>query len=332
MKISIIGAGTWGCALANVLANNGHKIVLHSKFPDEISALEKTRKNPNLPGMELSKGIKFTSDVNDAHDSEIIIIAVPSLFVRETAESIKDVASEKTIIATVSKGIEEKTHFTMSQIINSVFPNNPVVALSGPTHAEEVSINQPTTIVSACEDLECANTVAEIFSGTCIKAFTNSDILGVELGGALKNIIALVCGVAKGLGYGDNMQAAIMTRGIHEIARLGKKMGCEAQTFYGLSGIGDLIVTSMSEHSRNNRAGKLIGSGMSIDEAKKEVGMVVEGLNALKPALDLASAYNVPMAIIEGLDRILYNNEEPHEVMKELMSQPAKTEADQDNF
>ncbi len=326
MKISIIGAGTWGCALANVIANNGYDVNLYSKFSSEIESLEQTHANPNLPGAILSDQINFTCEPSDIHDSEIVIIAVPSIFVRETCESIKDAICKDTIIATVSKGIEEKTHYTMSQIISSVLPGNSVVALSGPTHAEEVAINQPTTIVSACEDLECANKVAHIFQGTCIKAFTNFDILGVEIGGAFKNIIALVCGVANGLGFGDNMQAAIMTRGINEIARLGKKMGCEAQTFYGLSGIGDLIVTSMSKHSRNNRAGNLIGQGLSVDEAKKEVGMVVEGLNALKPALELANAHGVKMSIVEGLDRILYNNEEPREVMKELMSQPAKSE------
>lgn len=325
-KISIIGSGTWGCALANVLSQN-HQVILFSKFNDEVERLKQTRTNKNLPGMVLNENITYSSDLVFSCKSDLIIIAVPSVFVRSTIELLKDYVDGK-LIAVVAKGIEEETHYTMSQIINSVLPGNPVVVLSGPTHAEEVAINQPTTIISASSDLEYAQQVADLFQGTCIRAYTNFDVLGVELCGALKNVIALTCGIARGLGYGDNMQAAIMTRGMNEIARLGKAMGCFEQTFYGLSGIGDLIVTATSEHSRNNRCGQLIGKGYKVDDAVKEIGMVVEGLNALKPAVELAKQYDVKMSIVFALDKIINQGRNAREIMEKLMSKPAVSELD----
>lgn len=328
MNISIIGSGTWGCALANVLSNNGHYVTLYSKFNEEIENLKKTRTNKNLPGLLLNDSIDYTNELGQACISDTLIVATPSIYVRSTAEELKDYIDENKIIVVVAKGIEDSTLYTMSQVVHSVLPQNPVVVLSGPTHAEEVAINLPTTIISACERIEYAETIATLFQGSCIRAYTNFDVSGVELCGALKNVIALVCGIARGLKYGDNMQAAIMTRGMNEIARLGKAMGCFEQTFYGLSGIGDLIVTATSEHSRNNRCGQLLGQGYRIEDAQKEVGMVVEGLNSLKPAVELAKKYEVKMSIVFALSKIIYEGREPREIMEKLMLKPTKSELD----
>lgn len=328
-SISIIGAGTWGCTLANVLSIQGHDVILYSKFEKEIVAIKETKTNKNLPGLLLNETIKYSSNLEETCKSDILIIAVSSIYVRATTESMKGYINPTQIIVDAAKGIENDTLYTMSSVIHSVLPNNKVVVLSGPTHAEEVAMNLPTTIISACNDLEYANKIAELFQGSCIRAYTNSDVIGVELCGALKNVIALVCGIAKGLGYGDNMKSAIITRGMNEISRLGKTMGCFEQTFYGLAGIGDLIVTATSEYSRNNKCGQLIGRGFSIDESVKQVGMVVEGLNALKPAIELAKKYDVKMSIIFALNKIINQGRDAREVMEKLMSKPSKSELDQ---
>lgn len=327
MNISIIGSGTWGSALAETLAKH-HHVILFSFFKDEIDNIASTRIVKNLPYMRLDDSIVCTSDISLACSSEILIFAVPSIYIHNTAAAVKPYIKDSQIIVDVAKGIEKDSLYTMSEVIKSVLPNNKVVALSGPTHAEEVARNLPTTIVAASEDESIAKLVADLFYDSCIRAYTNNDIKGIELCGALKNVIALFCGIANGLGYGDNLKAAIMTRGMNEIVRIGRAIGCKEQTFYGLAGIGDLIVTATSEHSRNNRCGKLIGQGKSVEEAIKEVGMVVEGLNALDPAVKLANKYHINMSIIEALHRIVYENSDPKLEVDNMMRQQAKSEID----
>lgn len=252
-NIFILCAGTWGLALANTL--NKHQITVWSPFPNEISMLKESLSHKNLPGVVFSSSIDFSTSLSNLSNADYVILATPSLHIRSTLHKVKDFIPSTSIIINASKGIENESLMFLSSVINNEVPNNPIVVLSGPTHAEEVAINMPTTIICASYNQECAKSVADLFEDTCIRAYTNSDVTGVELSGALKNVIALTCGISKGLGYGDNMQAAIMTRGMNEIARLGKAMGCFEQTFSGLSGIGNLIVTATSVNSRNNRCG-----------------------------------------------------------------------------
>ena len=278
MRIGILGAGTWGIALARMLANNGHSVFVWSALPAEIDTLREKHEHPNLPGVVIPSSIVFTKDIqNVCEGSKVIVFAVASKYMRSTAGLAKAYISSENVIVSVAKGIEPVTHFTMTDILADELqlPSNRIAALSGPTHAEEVVIDLPTTIVSACSDMEIARQIQDIFMNTCLRVYTNTDIIGVELCGALKNIIALAAGISKGLGYGDNASAAIITRGIAEIYRLGEKMGCVQDTFFGLSGIGDMIVTATSIHSRNFTAGKLIGEGLSVEDAIKKVGMVV---------------------------------------------------------
>lgn len=312
-NIYILGAGTWGLALANTLSKNN--VYVWSAISSEVERLKSTYENKNLPGIKLAKTIVFLSELTDISTADYIIFAVPSIYVRSTCEIIKDKISDHSILINAAKGIDKESLKLLSDVISGFFPKNPIAVLSGPTHAEEVAMNMPTTIISASYDLRCADKVAELFQDTCIRAYTNFDITGVELCGALKNVIALTCGISKGLGYDDNMQAAIMTRGMNEIARLGKSMGCYEQTFSGLSGIGDLIVTATSQHSRNNRCGQLIGKGYEVADAVREVGMVVEGLNALEPAIKLAKIYNVKMSIVSALDMIINQGKRAKEIM-----------------
>lgn len=329
MSITIIGAGTWGTALAALLANQGIDTTLSSIIKQEIANLRQTKKHPNLPGMQIPDALKLSEDASAAcENKDYILIAVPSPYVRTTLKAVKQNINENQIIISVTKGIEEDTLDTMSAIIESELPNNPVVALSGPTHAEEVALNLPTAIVAACSDLAIAHKVADLFQGSCIRAYVNTDVLGVEIGGALKNIMALAAGISTGLGYGDNAKAAIITRGIAEIKRLGLAIGCNQHTFSGLTGVGDLIVTATSMHSRNNKCGLLIGQGFSVGEAKQKVGMVVEGINALNAAVKLAEKYNVQTPIIAGIDQIVNHGVAPKTIVDQLMNQPAQDELD----
>lgn len=327
-KISIIGAGTWGTAIANMLANHKHTVTLFSKFESEVEKLKATHEHPNLKGCSLSKNIHFTSNAEEAtKGQEIVVIAVPSPFVRETIESLKSLLCKEQIIVTVAKGIEDGTNLTMSEIIKDVLGQDyKVVALSGPTHAEEVSIGQPTLIVSACEDEEVAKQVQKVFYNEVLRVYTNTDIYGVELCGALKNIIALAAGMSDGLGYGDNAKAAIVTRGLNEMTTLGIAMGCNLKTFYGLAGIGDIVVTATSTHSRNHNCGFLIGKGFSLEEAKKEVGMVVEGVNALKAAKQLEEKYKVELPIVDVVYDILMNDKDVETAITTLFSREKKAE------
>ena len=287
-KIGVLGAGTWGMALARMLCVNGHEVTVWSAIEQEVDQFSATRQHPNLPGMIIPEQIVFTKDIaNVCTGMDILLFAVPSVFVRATAKKAAPYVTDGQIIVDVAKGIEADTLKTMTQIIADEIKNPAVklVALSGPTHAEEVAKDLPTTIVSACKDMDAAQQVQEVFSNSCMRVYTNDDVLGVELCGAMKNVIALASGIAVGLGCGDNTKAALITRGMAEIARLGATMGCKEQTFGGLAGIGDLIVTATSMHSRNNRCGMLLGQGLSPEEATKKVGMVVEGLNALPAAV-----------------------------------------------
>ena len=328
-KIGVLGAGTWGMALARMLCNSGHQVMVWSAIEKEIDEFSATRRHPNLPGMVIPEELLFTKDVCEVCEGkEVLLFAVPSPFVRATAGKAAPYIRDGQIIVDVAKGIEADTGLTMTGIIESELqnPNVPLVALSGPTHAEEVAKDLPTTIVSACRDREAAERVQQIFGNTCMRVYTNDDVLGVELCGAMKNIIALASGVALGLGYGDNTKAALITRGMAEITRLGEAMGCKAQTFYGLAGIGDLIVTATSIHSRNNRCGMLIGQGIHPAEAVKQVGMVVEGINALPAAVRLAKEYGVEMPIVMAADAVVAGRMTPGDAVAQLMCREQKAE------
>lgn len=332
-NIGILGAGTWGIALARMLANSGHNVFVWSALEKEIEELSETRKHPNLPGMVIPETIQFTKSMEEVcKDKEILLLAVPSVFVRSTAGKMSPYVPDGQIIVDVAKGIEADTLFTMTEIIKDEInkdgkhENIQLVALSGPTHAEEVAKDLPTTIVSACNNLEVAKIVQDIFMNSCMRVYANMDVKGVELCGAMKNIIALAAGISSGLGYGDNAKAAIITRGMAEVTRLGLKMGCDAATFQGLAGIGDLVVTATSVHSRNNRAGYLLGQGATSQEAIEKVGMVVEGINALPAAMKLSEYYQVELPIIEAVHSIVNEGADPKRVVNDLMGRNKKLE------
>ena len=329
VKVGILGAGTWGIALARMLCNAGKSVTVWSAIEKEIDELSATRMHPNLPGAVLPAEISYTKDISKAVSGmDIVVFAVPSPFVRATAAKAAPYISAGQVIADVAKGIEEETLFTMTEIIADEI-NDPavsLVALSGPTHAEEVVRDLPTTIVSASKDPLAAALVQRVFSTDCLRVYTNDDVRGVELCGALKNIIALASGIATGLGCGDNTKAALITRGIAEISRLGRAMGCREQTFGGLAGIGDLIVTATSMHSRNNRCGMLIGKGIPVKEAIAEVGMVVEGINALPAAISLAAKYGIEMPIVEMVDAVVSGRTDVSRAINALMSREPKSE------
>ena len=306
-KVGVLGAGTWGMALARMLSNNGHDVQVWSALESEIDEFSTTRVHPNLPGMVIPEAITFTKSLSEICDSkDILLFAVPSVFVRSTARQAAPFIKDNQVIVDVAKGMEPETLFTMTEIIaQEIDKKVNLVALSGPTHAEEVALDLPTTIVSACTNIEAAKFVQDVFSNKNMRVFINPDVKGVELCGALKNIIALSVGISNGLGYGNNAKAALITRGLHEISRLGVAMGCNEMTFSGLAGIGDLIVTSTSIHSRNFKCGKLIGEGVNPKEAIKKVGMVVEGVNAIPAAIELARRYEVNIPIISAVNAII---------------------------
>ena len=328
-KIGVLGAGTWGMALARMLQLSGNQVTVWSALEREIDEFSATRRHPNLPGMQIPQDLQFTKDIQEVcRDKEILLFAVPSPFVRATARKAAPYIQNGQIIVDVAKGIEADTLFTMTQIIADELKNPAVklVALSGPTHAEEVAKDLPTTIVSACEDLVVAERVQQVFGNTCMRVYTNDDVLGVELCGAMKNIMALASGVALGLGYGDNTKAALITRGMAEITRLGIAMGCKPQTFYGLAGIGDLIVTATSVHSRNNRCGLLLGQGIPPQEAVRQVGMVVEGINALPAAMKLSAKYGVEMPLATAVNAVVNHGADPKEAVAKLMRRDQTSE------
>lgn len=326
-KIGVIGAGTWGIALSRMLSNAGYSVTVWSSLPEEIDKLASTRRQKNLPNMEIPDAIYFTKEIKQVCiEKDIILFAVPSVFVRSTAKIVAGYVPDGQIIVDVAKGIEPDTLMLMSEVIFSEIPQAKVVALSGPTHAEEVARDLPTTIVAAHEDISIAEYVQGIFTNPVMRVYTNTDVKGVELCGALKNIIALAAGISAGLGYGDNTKAALITRGLAEIERLGLKMGCLPETFSGLAGMGDLIVTATSKHSRNNRCGYLIGQGYEPGEAVKQVGMVVEGLNALPAAMKFAEKYEIEMPIITTVDAIVNHGMNPMSAVHELMGRDSISE------
>lgn len=327
--IGIIGAGTWGIALARLLKNNGCAVTVWSALAEEIETLQKDNRHPKLPDMVLPEGIVYTTELKKAVEGKkLLVMAVPSVFVRETAAKLRPFVENGQIIVDVAKGIEDKTLLTMTGIIGEELAglNVQLVALSGPTHAEEVAMDLPTAIVSACEDEATAVYVQQVFSNSYLRVYTNTDVMGVEICGALKNVIALATGISAGLGYGDNAKAALITRGIAEIARLGSAVGCTVATFSGLTGLGDLVVTCTSRHSRNNRAGQLLGQGLSPEEAIRQVGMVVEGINTLPAAVALAKKYQVEMPIIHAVDCVVHGGMRPEDAVNSLLGRERKSE------
>lgn len=327
-RISVIGAGSWGIALANLLAGNGHDVTVWSIMKDEIDMLDKNHEHlDKLPGVKLNDSIKYTTDLEKAcKEKDILVLAVPSVYTRSTAHSMAPFITDGQIIVNVAKGVEENTLLTLSEIITEEIPNANVCVLSGPSHAEEVGRSLPTTVVVGSKDQKTAEYLQDTFMNDFFRVYTSSDILGIELGGALKNVVALAAGIADGLGYGDNAKAALITRGISEIARLGIAMGGQFETFCGLTGIGDLIVTCASMHSRNRRAGILIGQGKSAKEAMDEVKMVVEGVYSAKAAMGLSRKYNVDLPIIAEVNKILFENKPPKDVGRCLMNREKKDE------
>ena len=329
-RIGILGAGSWGTALAILLHDNGHDVVVWSIHEAEVEMLNTTRRHESkLPGVEIPEGIRFTTDMKDTmSDKDVCVLAVPSPFIRSTCQKMKEYVRAGQIIVNVAKGIEEKTLMTLSEIISEEIPDANVCVLSGPSHAEEVSRRLPTTCVVSSRTRKTAEYLRSVFVSPVFRVYISPDMLGIELGGALKNVIALAAGTADGLGYGDNTKAALITRGIAEIARLGIKMGGKPETFYGLAGIGDLIVTCASVHSRNRKAGYLIGKGHTMEEAMKEVQMVVEGVYSARAALALATKYQVEMPIVEQVNKVLFENKNAEEAVKELMLRDKKIESD----
>ena len=326
--ISIIGAGSWGIALAVLLHKNGHQVTVWSAIEAEIKMLQKEHEHKDkLPGVRLPEDMVFTTDLEQAvKGAEVMVLAVPSPYTRSTSHSMASLVEEGQVIVNVAKGIEEKTLLTLSQIIEEEIPQANVAVLSGPSHAEEVGRGIPTTIVVGAKDKETAEYLQNIFMNEVFRVYISPDVLGIELGAALKNVVALAAGIAGGLGYGDNTKAALITRGITEIARLGVAMGGKFETFCGLTGIGDLIVTCASMHSRNRRAGILIGQGYTMKQAMDEVKMVVEGVYSAKAAMGLAKQYDVQLPIIEQVNAVLFEGQLADEAVKNLMLRDKKIE------
>lgn len=329
-KISVIGAGSWGTALAWLLHNNGHEVMVWSVIKDEIDMLTKEREHKTkLPGVKLPDDMVFTTDLACAcEDRDLLVLAVPSPFTRSTAHSMRQLVREGQLIVNVAKGIEEQTLMTLSDIIEEEIPQAEVAVLSGPSHAEEVGKGIPTTIVAAAKEKKTAQYIQEIFMSPVFRVYITSDVLGVETGAALKNVIALAAGISDGLGYGDNTKAALITRGIAEMSRLAVAMGARAETLYGLSGIGDLVVTCSSIHSRNRKAGYLIGRGYTMKEAMDEVQMIVEGVYSAKAGMALAKKYQIDLPIIQTINEVLFEDKPAADAVKELMLRDKKQESE----
>lgn len=326
-RVSILGGGSWGIALAVLLHKNGHEITVWSALEPEIEMLKEKHEHKMLPGVRLPEDTVFTTDDREAVEGQdLLVMAVASSFTRSTAHRLSALVAPGQKILNVAKGIEEHTLMTLSEIIEQEIPQADVAVMSGPSHAEEVGRGIPTTIVVGAKSKETAEYIQNLFMNEAFRVYISPDILGMELGGALKNVVALAAGIADGLGYGDNTKAALITRGLAEIARLGMAMGGKFETFCGLTGIGDLIVTCASMHSRNRRAGILIGQGKTCDEAMAEVQMVVEGVYSAKAAMELAEKYQVQLPIIEQVNKVLFENKSAAQAMKELMLRDKKLE------
>ena len=326
--VAVIGAGSWGIALAKVLYTNGNRVTVWSIVEEEIAMLKERHEHvEKLPGVRLSEEIQFTSDLKEAVTGrEYLILAVPSVFTRSTAKSMAPFVEKGQVIVCVAKGIEEQTLMTLSDIVEEEIPAAYTAVMCGPSHAEEVGIGLPTTVVAGAKKQSVAEGVQDIFMNEVFRVYTSPDVLGMELGGSLKNVIALAAGMADGLGYGDNSKAALITRGISEMARLALAMGAKYETLSGLTGIGDLIVTCESRHSRNRKAGMLIGQGYTMQQAMDEVKMVVEGVYSAKAAIALAGKYGVDMPIIEAVNKVLFEDKQVREAVTELMMRDKRSE------
>ena len=329
-KISVLGAGSWGTALAVVLHKNGHEVTIWSIAQDEIDMLKKEREHKDkLPGVKIAEEIGLTTDLKEAISGrDMLVVAVPSPYIRSTAKSMAPYVEDGQLLVSVAKGIEEGTLMTLSAILEQEIPQAEVAVLCGPSHAEEVGIGLPTTLVAGAKRKETAELVQSTFMNEVLRVYTSPDVLGMELGASLKNVIALAAGMADGLGYGDNTKAALITRGISEIGRLALNMGAKYETLSGLTGIGDLIVTCASKHSRNRKAGMLIGEGYTMEEAMKEVKMVVEGVYSAKAAMELSAKYDVSMPIIEQVNEVLFDGKSAKEAVMDLMLRDKKPEHD----
>ncbi len=331
MKIGVIGSGSWGTSLSIYLNNLGHEMTIYGRNKTYINLVQKTRKSEKyLPNIEIDEKIEFTHQIEKAiKGKELLIIAVASQAVRNVMELMQPLVESEQIVINLAKGIEIGTLKTISQIVKEYLPENTFVVLSGPSHAEEVAKELPTTLVAASTDINAAQLIQDQFSSENLRIYTNPDVIGVEIGGALKNIIALAAGITDGLGYGDNTKAALMTRGISEIATLGEAMGASRETFRGLSGIGDLIVTCTSMHSRNRRCGILIGQGKSVDAAIEEIGMVVEGIYTIKSAYHLSKKLGIDAPITHELYQVIYEGAEARKSVKHLMQREKKHESEE---
>lgn len=327
-KFTILGMGGFGLALAVMLNNFNHEVTVWSDFESEIETIRKDGENKQkLPGVKISSAITLTNDISAVKDCDIVIFGVPTRFVRTVAKKAAPFVSENTVIVNTSKGLEDGTFKRMSQVLKEELPDSPVVVLTGPSHAEEVAIGMPTTVTVASENVKYADYIQSVMSNSLFRIYISEDIIGCEVGGSLKNVIALCAGVCDGMGCGDNTKAALMTRGITEIARLGVAMGAHSETFAGLTGIGDLIVTCTSMHSRNRRAGILIGQNVSPDEAVRRIG-TVEGYDCTKVAYELAQKLGVDMPITEQCYKVLYNGVNPRTALSNLMERPKRHETE----
>ncbi|MBI66327.1 MAG: glycerol-3-phosphate dehydrogenase [Candidatus Marinimicrobia bacterium] len=323
MNVSVLGCGTWGSAVAQALADKGIAVTAWQRYENKSLEMESSRRHPILTDFEFNSNIIFTANFNNAIEfGDIIILAVPSHVVRDVILQAKKELTKDTIIVNLAKGIENNTLMTMSQVIyaESGLKEDQIVSLYGPSHAEEVVRKLPTTLVAGCVERNTSTLIQELMSSEYLRIYRNNDILGVEIGGSLKNIMAIAAGVCDGIGYGDNSKAAILTRGIKEITKLGLKMGANESTFYGLSGIGDLLVTALSKHSRNRFVGEKIGRGESLDNVTENMKMVAEGVNTCKAIPDLVDKYEIEMPISQSIHDILFNKKDPLKVVKELMT------------
>ena len=332
MQITVLGSGGWGTALAVLLVENGHQVTLWSHRDETTRLMEEKRESPRLKGVALPEQLRLTSSLDSLPSSEVVVFATPSFAVRQTAKMAAPLLRQGAVLVSVTKGIEPETGLRMTEIIGQETHGCKVAALSGPSHAEEVGRQVPTGVVAACGDLDTADFVQDLFMNSHFRVYTNSDIIGVELGGALKNIIALCCGISDGMGLGDNTKALMMTRGMTEMARLGVALGGRSDTFAGLSGMGDLIVTCTSMHSRNRRAGILVGMGCTAQDAMEQVGAVVEGYYAAKSACELAEKTGVEMPICRAAYQVLYENRSLEVVVDELMGRNRRREVDESWF
>ena len=327
MKVAVVGSGAWGTALAIRLCKNGHDVTMWTHDRNRVAPMEATRRSPRLPSVILPEGLKISGEDDCVRGCKMVVMASPSFPAREVCRKVKPYLDVDAVIVSVTKGLEDGTHLRMSEVVAQE-TGREVVALIGPSHAEEVSMDVPTGLLAAHRDQALAEFVQDAFMADTLRVYTSDDPVGAELGAALKNVIALCAGVTDGLGYGDNTKAMLMTRGLSEIARLGVALGARKETLTGLSGVGDLIVTCCSMHSRNRRAGILIGQGKGVQEAMQEVGAVVEGYYAAKSAYELGKSVGVEMPIVEAAYKVLYENASARDVTLRLLGRPRKAEAE----